>query len=341
MHAHAARSRSSSPDDTFAHVAGDSPAIHEAIALARQVAASRFTTVLIEGETGTGKEVFARGVHFAGPTANEPFVAINCAAIPENLLESELFGHERGAFTGALQQKNGLFDHAGAGTLFLDEVHQLPLDLQAKLLRVLESRTYRPLGSAQERTTHARIVAGTNTSLEVSVSAGRFRQDLYFRLNVFRIELPPLRARPDDVLPLAEHFLREVAARRGTEPKVLDPAAAELLRKHSWPGNAREVRNVVERATILAPTRVILPSHLKLQRRQLVSFDSDSIAGMIPIPTRGKTLEEIEREAIRITMILTAGNLSAAAKVLGVSRPTLTRKLRDAGITRRSLLASS
>jgi DNA-binding NtrC family response regulator len=334
-------SASSSEDDPFAHVAGSSVALREAIALARQVAESPFTTVLLEGETGTGKELVARGLHAAGATAGEPFVAINCAAIPENLLESQLFGHERGAFTGALHRQPGLFEHAGAGTLLLDEVHQLPLDLQAKLLRVLENRTYRRLGGAGELTAHCRIIAGTNASLDRAVAVGRFRGDLYYRLNVFRIELAPLRARPDDIVPIAQHFLHEIAARRGIAAKRLDPAAEALLRKHSWPGNAREVRNVVERAMILAPTNVILPRHLKLERRQLMSFDADSVAGMIAIPTRGKSLEEIEREAIRITMILTAGNLSAAAKVLGLSRPTLTRKLRDAGITRRSLLASS
>ncbi len=332
---------SSEQDDAFAHIVGESQAIREAIALARRVAASPFTTVLIEGETGTGKEVFARGVHAASANGAEPFVAINCAAIPEDLLESQLFGHERGAFTGAMQRQPGLFEHAGGGTLFLDEVHELSLDLQAKLLRALESRAFRRLGGAHELTARCRIIAGANATLEHAVSVGRFRTDLFYRLNVFRIELTPLRARPDDIIPIAEHFLREMAARRGTPAKSLDPATSALLRAHRWPGNAREIRNVVERASILAPTSVILPSHLKLQRRQLVRFDAESIAGSIAIPTRGKTLDEIEREAVRITMILTAGNLSAAAKVLGVSRPTLTRKLRDAGITRRSLLASS
>ena len=338
---HSVRDDSRSADDAFAHIAGNSAQIREAVALARRVASSPFTTVLIEGETGTGKEVFARGVHASSVTAAQPFVAINCAAIPENLLESQLFGHERGAFTGAMQRQAGLFEHAGSGTLFLDEVRHLSLGLQAKLLRVLESRTYRRLGGAEELTARCRIIAGSNSALEHDVSMGRFRGDLFYRLNVFHIALPPLRARPDDIIPIAEHFLREIAARRGNAAKTLDAAACRLLRKHTWPGNAREVRNVIERACILAPSPVIMSSHLKLQRRQLVPFDADAVAGLIPIPTRGKTLEEIEREAVRITMILTAGNLSAAAKVLGVSRPTLTRKLREAGITRRSLLASS
>ena len=315
--------------------------MRSAIELARRVAGSPSTTVLLEGETGTGKELFARGIHHASAAAGEPLVAINCAAIPEMLLESELFGYERGAFTGATTQQRGLIEHAGRGTLFLDEVNQLPLHLQTKLLRVLENRTYRRLGAVREHVVHCRIIAGSNTSLAAAVAMGRFRSDLFYRLNVFRIELLPLRRRPEDVIPIAEHFLREIAARCGTPRKTIDSAAEALLRKHSWPGNAREVRNVVERAHILAPATVILPTHLKLERQQLVSFDSNSVAGMIAIPGRGKSLALIEREAVRLTMILTAGNLSAAAKILGVSRPTLMRKMRDAGITRRSLLASS
>ena len=327
--------------EPFSHIVGASPAIREAIALAQQVAESPLTTVLLEGETGTGKELFARGIHRAG-TSSEPCVAINCAAIPGNLLESELFGHERGAFTGATDSKPGLLEHAHTGTLFLDEVNQLPLDLQSKLLRVLEDRTFRRVGGAHEIRLCCRVIAGSNAPLEIAVSAGRFRSDLFFRLNVFRIELSPLRMRPMDIVPIAEQFLHEVAVRRGAPTKVLDENAKALLRQHSWPGNAREVRNVMERASILAGGEIITQAHLKLQHRELIPFgDAENVAGMIAIPTRGKSLEEIEREAIRHTMILTAGNLSAAARILGISRPTLARKMRDGGITRRSLLASS
>jgi DNA-binding NtrC family response regulator len=186
------------------------------------------------------------------------------------------------------------------------------------------------------------VIAGTNAALDQAVTDRRFRADLYYRLNVFHIELPPLRERIDDIVPIAERFLAEMAARRCVPIKQLHPNAKVLLASHSWPGNAREVRNVVERASILAPTDLILPAHLQLQRRQLVPFaETAGVAGMIAIPTSGKTLDEVEREAIRVTMILTAGNLSAAARLLGISRPTLARKMRDSGITRRSLLASS
>jgi transcriptional regulator with PAS, ATPase and Fis domain len=327
--------------DPFGHIVGPSEEIRDAIALARQVAASPLTTVLLEGETGTGKELFARGIHRASASP-KPFVAINCAAIPEHLLESELFGHERGAFTGAHELKPGLLEHADSGTLFLDEIDQLPLALQTKLLRVLEDRTFRRVGGSRELPLRCRVVAGANTALEVAVVAGRFRSDLFFRLNVFHIALAPLRERRADIVPIAEQFLSEIAVRRGAAPKLLHKDSKTLLEQHNWPGNAREVRNVVERASILAGGDVIQPAHLRLQRRQLVAFgEADQVAGMIAIPMCGKSLEEIEREAIRLTMILTAGNVSAASRILCISRPTLARKMRDSGLTRRSLLASS
>ena len=327
--------------DPFAHVVGASGSLREAIALARTVAGSPVTTVLLQGETGTGKEVFARGIHAASRPHGEPFVAINCAAIPQHLIESELFGHERGAFTGAVG-KAGLLHHAAGGTLFLDEIQQLPMELQAKLLRMVEDRTFRPVGSAIERAVECRIIAGANVNLEAAVRAQRFREDLFFRLNVFSIELAPLRQRTDDIVPLAQHFLREVAGRAGAPAKALHERTCELLKQHTWPGNAREVRNVMERAHLLAPGGTILPTHLRLQRRETVAFaDACAVVGQIAIPAEGKSLDAIEREAIRLTMLLTAGNVSAAARILGVTRPTLLRKMNAGGITRRSLLASS
>ena len=356
---------------------GRNTALAAAVHLGRRVAASPATTVLIGGETGTGKELFARGIHDAGPTAGAPFVAINCSAIPESLLEAELFGHEAGAYTGARGAQPGLAESAGTGTLFLDEIGEMPLALQPKLLRLLEERTARRLGGSREYDVRCRIVAGTNVQLERAVAEGRFRADLYYRLNVVRVDLPPLRERRGDIALLADHFAREIAGRRGGPTKVLDPSAVEALEAHHWPGNVRELRNVMERATLLADGPVLRGGDIVITERDrfltpgigmaavvegqrvrgsegptvgwtegrpsdLPTF-RPSVApaiGTISIPESGLSLAEIEREAIRLTMLHTAGNLSAAARILGISRPTLTRRLRESGLTRRSLLAS-
>jgi DNA-binding NtrC family response regulator len=349
---------------------GRNTALAAAVQLGRRVAASPATTVLIGGETGTGKELFARGIHAAGPTAGAPFVAINCSAIPESLLEGELFGHEAGAYTGARGAQPGLAESAGMGTLFLDEIAELPLVLQPKLLRLLEERTARRLGGSREYDVRCRIVAGTNVQLERAVAEGRFRADLYYRLNVVRVDLPPLRERRGDIALLAEHFAREIASRRGGPTKVLDPSAVAALEAHHWPGNVRELRNVMERATLLADGPVlrggdiviterdrfltpgigmaVVPGGREVGRsggRELPTsppsrFPAFGPIGTISIPETGLSLAEIESEAIRLTMLHTAGNLSAAARILGISRPTLTRRLRESGLTRRSLLAS-
>jgi two-component system NtrC family response regulator len=333
----------SSPGFSDFGLVGRHPALAAAVHVARKVAASPGTTVLIGGETGTGKELFARGIHRAGPSAGAPFVAVNCSAIPESLLEAELFGHEPGAFTGASHARPGLAETARDGTLFLDEIGEMPLALQPKLLRLLEERTTRRLGGSREQAVRCRIIAGTNVQLERAVAEGRFREDLYYRLNVVRVDLPPLRERRGDILTLAEHFVREIADRRGGPPKAIDPFAAAALEAHRWPGNVRELRNVMERATLLATGATLGRSDIVLTPRT----DGSSVGslgdemGRIAIPAQGKSLAEIEREAIRITMLLTAGNLSAAARILGISRPTLTRRLRESGLTRRSLLAST
>jgi DNA-binding NtrC family response regulator len=342
---------------------GRNTALAAAVQLGRRVAASPATTVLIGGETGTGKELFARGIHAAGPTAGAPFVAINCSAIPESLLEGELFGHEAGAYTGARGAQPGLAESAGAGTLFLDEIGELPLALQPKLLRLLEERSARRLGGSREYDVRCRIIAGTNVQLERAVAEGRFRADLYYRLNVVRVDLPPLRERRGDIALLAEHFAREIARRRGGPAKVLDPSAVMALEAHHWPGNVRELRNVMERATLLADGPVLRANDIVITARDAFLTPAMGVpradyippmqgaltpaptpgavdVGSITIPAEGKSLAEIEREAIRLTMLHTAGNLSAAARILGISRPTLTRRLRESGLTRRSLLAS-
>jgi transcriptional regulator with PAS, ATPase and Fis domain len=315
----------------LASIIGTSEALNDAIDRARKVATSRLTTVLLIVETGTGKELFARAVHYEGPARGEPFVAVNCAAIPETLLESELFGHERGAFTDARAQKRGLMELAGSGTLFLDEIAELPPRLQPKLLRALEDRRVRRLGGLDEVEINCRIVAAANPSLHDAVVRLEFREDLYYRLNVFRIALPPLRERIGDVELLARHFLTELAEQQGLAPKVLDASAAAALNAHNWPGNIRELKNVIEHAAILSDDSVIRGEHLMLQQRTVLPATTKSDQTReIRIPPEGKPLELIEQEAVRLTLQITHGNRSAAARILGISRPTLARKIRAA-----------
>jgi two-component system, NtrC family, response regulator AtoC len=336
----ASRLQKKSDHSWSSHIVGNSPAIRDAITLASQIAASRTVTVLLVGETGTGKELFARGIHAASTRAADPFVAINCAAIPETLLESELFGHEAGAFTDARTLKLGLLEVAAAGTIFLDEVAELPLKLQAKLLRVVEEKKFRRLGGSEERTLTARILAGSNTALDHAVAENHFRADLFYRLNVARIELPPLRERVGDVPLLAEYFVSRHVTIDDPRPLQLAPESLRALEMHHWPGNIRELKNVIERAVVVCDGEVIDPHHLSLQRRSYVPLQGPSSAASIEIPSAGKTLDAIVAEAIRITVELCDGNLSAAARQLGISRPTLARKLRDDGVVRRSVLRS-
>ena len=336
-----ARSQAESADRWESHVIGDSSAIRDSIVLATQVAASRSVTVLLVGETGTGKELFARGIHAASARAAEPFVAINCAAIPETLLESELFGHEPGAFTDARTLKRGLFEVAQGGTVFLDEVAELPLKLQAKLLRVVEDRRFRRLGGSEERALSARIIAGTNSSLETAVTDNRFRADLFYRLNVVRLELPALREREGDIPLLAHYFVKRHAESEGRENLRLAQDSVSALERHRWPGNIRELKNVIERAVVVCTGDVIQPHHLSLQRRSFIPLVETPAGGVIRIPAEGKSLQAIVDEAIHTTIGITGGNLSAAARILGISRPTLARKLRDEGSVRRTILASS
>ncbi len=317
-------------DQAFQVIIGRSEAIQEAIALAYRVARSPIRMVLLAGETGTGKELFARGIHAASDRAAEPFAALNCAAIPESLLESELFGHERGAFTGAATRKLGLLEIARGGTVLLDEVAELSLTLQAKLLRVLEDRKARRVGGVEEVEINCRIIAATNESLEQLVARGAFREDLFYRLDAFRITLPPLRGRGADIEVLARHFIRTVANDLHQTPKNLPLESLAVLQRHEWRGNVRELKNVIERAFVLSEGADILSHHIVLHRRSPVSAQpamDPTLAGQIGIPKEGLTLDEIEREAILITLRAVDGNQSKAARVLGISRATLMRKL--------------
>jgi two-component system response regulator AtoC len=316
-------------DMGFRLVIGASKALRESIDLAHKVAQSGVRTVLLAGETGTGKELFARGIHYAGTTAGEPFVAVNCAAIPAALMESELFGYERGAFTGAHAQKRGLFELAGAGTLLLDEVTDLPATLQAKLLRVLEERSARRVGGMAEIAIKCRVISAAQHSLDDAVAHGAFREDLMYRLSAFRITLPALRERDGDLPILVRHFLEHAAHEQGTRPKRLTAEAEYVLRRHSWPGNIRELRHVIERAALLSDGPEIGPEHIVISRRvRTPDVEVAPSAGEIRIPKAGLTLDEIETEAIRLTLELTRGNQSEAARILAISRPTLLRKMR-------------
>jgi DNA-binding NtrC family response regulator len=286
--------------------------------------------VLITGESGVGKEVVADVIHAWSRRSKGPLVKINCAAIPENLLESELFGHEKGSFTGAIQQRVGHFEEASEGTIFLDEIGEMSPALQAKLLRITQDGCFRRVGSNRDLVTHARILAVTNRDLEQEIEAGRFREDLFYRLNVLEINVPPLRERPEEILPLATHFLNTFSHDRAR----LSNAASDCLRSYGWPGNVRELRNAIERAALVSRGGVVLPEHLPNRVRQTPAPAVASDPRM-STPADARRLEEIERDAILQALRNCAYNRTAAARALAISRRALTYKLqrmREQGI---------
>ncbi len=275
--------------------------------------------VLVLGETGSGKEVVARALHFNGPRRDKPFVELNCAALPTHLLESELFGHERGAFTDARERKLGLVETAEGGTLFLDEIGDMDPSLQAKLLKLLEEKTVRRIGSVREQKVNVRIVAATHRPLEALVEEKRFRADLYYRLRVVQLQLPPLSERGDDILLLTQHFLQRHAQRYGTTTPALSASAAAALLQHRWPGNVRELRNVLEQAVLLHPGQTIEAEHLVLSRLG----KSGASPASAPAAAAEETLPEVERRALLQALESNAWNVSRAARALGISRDTL------------------
>jgi DNA-binding NtrC family response regulator len=308
-----------------AEMLGESPAMQAVFSLMGRVALSD-APVLISGETGTGKELAARGLHEKSERRAGPFVAINCAAVPENLLESELFGHTRGAFTDARQARGGLFLEADGGSLFLDEVAELPLPLQAKLLRALQDRKVRPVGSDKEVAFDARIISATHRDLDSRVESGQFREDLYYRLNVLQLDLPPLRARGSDVLVLSNAYLIKVAARSGKQVRSIAPEAARKLLSYAWPGNVRELSNVIERAVALAEYDEVTVADLP---EKIQAFRPSDVLVAAHDPSELVTLEEVERRYILRVMEAVGGNRTRASDILKVDRKTLYTKLKN------------
>ncbi|MFV1986991.1 MAG: sigma-54 interaction domain-containing protein [Gemmatimonadota bacterium] len=314
----------------FSAIIGAHDSIAGALRLAEKVIPSSTATVLITGETGTGKELFARAIHDNGPRASKPFVAVNCSAIPSNLLESEFFGHEKGAFTDARAAKPGLFEIADGGTVFLDEISSMPFELQGKLLRFLETRELRRVGGLKSRIVDVRILAAANVDLRGMIQRREFREDLYYRLAVVRLELPPLRARGSDRTLLARHFLAELSETYGQHDSSLTSSALRAIERHPWPGNVRELRNAIERGLLFAGGQAIRPEHLAIEAVAGAPAAAPGRGGAecpIPFPA---TIDELERAAAVATLALCEGNKSEAARVLGITRSRLYRLLERA-----------
>jgi two-component system response regulator PilR (NtrC family) len=311
---------------------GQSEAMRRIADMIRRIASAR-TTVLITGESGTGKERIARSLHDAGDRKDKPFVVVNCGAIPETLIEAELFGHERGAFTGAVSSRAGIFREADGGTVLLDEVGELPAPLQVKLLRVLQERKVRGVGATSEVAVDVRVLAATNRNVEEEVRAGRFRQDLYYRLNVIRIEVPPLRERREDIRPLAEHFLARCAAEQSKDIRALSPDTLRAIEAYAFPGNARELENVVERAVALATGPTIGLGDLP---REISGAAAQPTPGLVVLPEEGcqidDVLGELERRLLLQALERTGGVRTQAAKLLGVTLRSLRYRLQKHGL---------
>jgi two-component system, NtrC family, response regulator AtoC len=325
-------------------IVGESPAMMAAKAKARQVLEaekrindSDLPAILITGETGTGKELLARALHFEGVRSNWPFIEVNCASLPANLLESELFGHERGAFTDAKDRRIGLVEAADGGTLFLDEIGEVDLSIQAKLLKLLEEKTLRRIGSVRERKVNIRIISATNQDLEKMIREGRFRSDLYFRLRVITLSMPPLRSTGEDVLRIAEFYLQSHGKRYGKKGLRFSPEAEQLLLRYHWPGNVRELRNMLEQTVLLASGEVVTPDLLILgpgrSHEEPVQHQERPASEGQGVPT-GSKISEVEQEMVIKTLEKTDWNVSKSAKLLGISRDMLRYRIERYGLAR-------
>jgi len=320
----------------FGAIVGEAPALRDVLTRVEQVAQTA-STVLLRGETGTGKEMVARAIHINSARETKPFVRVNCAALAPGVLESELFGHEKGSFTGAVARRLGRFELADGGTLFLDEVGDLPQDVQVKLLRVLQEREFERVGGAETIKVDVRVISATHRDLEKQIAAGEFREDLYYRLNVFPIVLPPLRQRPTDITLLAEHFIQKYARAAGKAVRGLDAAAAAALAGYAWPGNVRELENVIERALILARGAELTTADLEFTRRPTpLAMDLGAPSAGAPEATGARPLQERlqeqERAAIVTAIDQAHGNIAHAARALGINRSTLYYRLRKHGL---------
>jgi two-component system response regulator AtoC len=313
---------------SFRNFIGRSPVMQEVFEKIKKIGASKASTILIQGESGTGKELVARAIHGCGGGAAHPFLEINCAALPETLLESELFGHERGAFTDAKYRKKGLFELAEGGSIFLDEIGEMGITLQSRLLRVIENKTFRRVGGVKDLRFNARIISATNRDLKQAIQEGKFRNDLYYRLQVIPLRLAPLRERKEDIVPLANHFIALFNREFKKSVKKVSPLVARLLEGYSWPGNVRELRNIIERAILLEAEAELLPEHLppEIVRGEPAAApggESPSPGDQFPV-----SLADMEKILITRTLRDSAGNKSKAARVLGISRQTLREKIR-------------
>jgi two-component system response regulator AtoC len=327
----------------FDQIVGESAGMREMFALARKVAESEVSSVLLQGESGTGKDLVAKAIHYASRRSEAPFIAINCAAIPATLMESELFGYEKGAFTDAKGRKEGLLEQAEGGTILLDEIAELEQSLQAKFLRVLEEGSFRRVGGLKDLPLDVRVIAASNRDLKAESENNHFRLDLYYRLSVIQIDIPPLRERGDDIIRLAEHYIGYFNQRLLKKVKGLSPQVAELFRKYTWPGNVRELRNVIERVMILEDTDTITPQYLP-RGIAPVEFDNRAgsehwegvgdagkpgeLAGLFRLPPGGVALDDVEMSLVRQALQRSGGNQTRAAELLGISRDQLRYRLK-------------
>jgi DNA-binding NtrC family response regulator len=330
----------------FSQIVGESAAMREMLTLAHKVAESEVSSVLLQGESGTGKDLVAKAIHYHSSRAEKPFVAINCAALPSTLIESELFGYEKGAFTDAKVRKEGLFEQAEGGTLFLDEIGELELSLQAKLLRVLEEGAFRRVGGLKDLPLDVRVVAASNRDLRTESEANRFRADLFYRLSVIQIDIPPLRDRDDDVRVLAEHYMSSFRSRLRKNIKGITPEALAAFRAYDWPGNVRELRNVIERAMILEDEDEITPKYLPRgltdETRQRADVRPDGLAhSQFSLPPGGVALDDVEMSLVRQALERSGGNQTKAAELLGISRDQLRYRMKKLEEAQRAAAAES